>query len=117
MTNTRKEVQPEGLFDDADVISVYTDSQALEDGVLVALSGPGGVNRFTRAVFDHFTESLGASPTTGAVINISPLMDAVRAMLAINPNDGWRVGDYAGKRLWLIPNEVGGLTLMFPEDY
>jgi len=29
--------------------------------------------------------------------------------------DGWR--DYQGKRLWLIPNEVGGLTLMFQEDY
>ena len=117
MTNTPKETQPEGPFDDAEVISVYTDAQALEDGVLVAVPGPGGVNRVTRAVFDHFTESLGSSPITGPVINIGPLMDAIRAMLAIAPDDGWRTGDYQGKRLWLLPNEVRGLTLMFQEDY
>ena len=98
-------------------ISTYTDQQALQDGVLVAAPGDGGVNRVTRAVFDHFTESLGTSPITGAVANIGPLLDAIRAMLAIEPDDGWRTGDYQGKRLWLIPNEVGGLTLMYPEDY
>ena len=32
-------------------------------------------------------------------------------------DDGWRVGEYDGKKLWLIPNENGGLTLMFPSDY
>lgn len=33
--------------------------------------------------------------------------------------DSWRVGTHEGKGkdLWLVPNEVGGLTLMFPEDY
>ena len=98
-------------------ISTYTDQQALQDGVLVAVPGDGGVNRVTRAVFDHFTEALGTSPITGPVANIGPLMDAIRAMLAIEPDDGWRTGDYQGKRLWLIPNEVGGLTLMFPGDY
>ena len=98
-------------------ISRYTDQQALADGILVAIPGDGGVNRVTRAVFDHFTEALGTSPITGPVANIGPLMDAICAMLAIEPDDGWRTGDYQGKRLWLIPNELGGLTLMFPEDY
>jgi len=93
-------------------ISVYTDAQAVEDGVLVAFPGPGGVNRVTRAVFDHFTRALGAGIT-----NITPLMDAMRAMLKVEPDDGWHTGSVRGKRLWLIPNEVGGLTLMFPEDY
>ena len=111
MTNTPKEVQPEGPFDDAEVISVYSDRQAVEDGFLAAVAGPGGVNRVTRAVFDHFTES-----KTGPE-NLRLLTEAIRAMLAIEPDDGWRTGDYQGKRLWLIPNEVGGLTLMFPEDY
>ena len=41
----------------------------------------------------------------------------IRAIPKIPPDDGWRVGEYRGKRLWLIPNEVRGLTLMFPEDY
>ena len=98
-------------------ISRYTDQQAVADGVLVAVPGEDGVNRVTRAVFDHFTESLGTSPITGSVANITSLMDAIRAMLQIEPDDGWRVGEYQGRGLWLIPNEVGGLTLMFPEDY
>jgi hypothetical protein len=39
-------------------------------------------------------------------------------MLAVEGDeDGWRSGTYEGKDLWLIPNEVNGLTLMFPEDY
>jgi len=49
---------------------------------------------------------------------IEPLMAAIRTVLQRPPDgDGWRTGDYQGKRLWLVPNEVGGLTLMFPEDY
>ena len=98
-------------------IYVYTDAQALDDGVLVAVPGDGGVNCVTRAVFDHFTESLGTSPITGTVTNIGPLMDAISAMLVIEPDDGLRVGEYQGRDLWLIPNELGGLTLLFPEDY
>ena len=98
-------------------ISTYTEQQALADGVLVAVPSDGGVNRVTRAVFDHFTSSLGTSPITGSVANITPLTDAIRAMLQIEPDDGWRVGEYQGRELWLIPNEMEGLTLMFPEDY
>ena len=98
-------------------ISTYTDQQALQDGILVAIPGDGGVNRVTRAVFNHFTESLGTSPITGTVTNITPLMDAICAMLRIEPDDGWRTGLHQDRELWLIPNELGGLTLMFPEDY
>ena len=47
----------EELF--GEVISSYTDCEAVEDGFLVALTGPGGINRVTRAVFDHFTQSMG----------------------------------------------------------
>ncbi len=91
------------------VIFSYTDTQALADGVLVSLDWTP-VNRITRAVFDHF----------------APLMEfrgrglrgAIITMLALKPDeDGWRCGSYEGKELWLVPNEVDGLTLMFPEDY
>jgi hypothetical protein len=106
------------MENDQNVISEYTDQQAVEDGVLVAVNGEGGVNRVTRAVFDTFAESIGSSPLTGPVINITPLMDAIRAMLKILPDeDGWRTGTYQGKELWLVPNEVQGKTLMFPSDY
>ena len=100
------------------VISRYTDRQAVADGVLVPVSGPGGVNRVTRAVFDHFTQLLGDSPVTGPVTDITKLMDAIRAMVNIPPDaDRWRTGAYQDKTLWLVPNEIGGRTLMFPEDY
>jgi len=106
------------MAENREVISTYTDEQAVEDGVLVAVPGDGGVNRVTRAVFDHFTEPMGESPMTGPVTNIGPLFQAIRAMLKIAPDEGgWRTGEYQSKQLWLVPNELGALTLMFPEDY
>jgi hypothetical protein len=100
-----------------EIIVAYTDKQAIEDGVLVSVSGEGRVNRVTRAVFDHFTEPLGSSPATGEVTDITRLQDAIRTLLKVEPDeDAWRTGTYEGKKLWLIPNEVGGLTLLFPDD-
>jgi len=99
------------------IISRYTDAHALEDGVLVAMDDLQ-VNRVTRAVFDHFTRPMGSSPLTGVVIDITPLGGVIQTILAVEADaGGWRVGAYAGKELWLVPNEVSGLTLMFPEDY
>ena len=99
------------------VIFAYTDAEAVRDGVLVAIRH-GPVNRVTRAVFDHFTASMGSSPATGPVTDVSRLMRAVATMLELEADgDGWRTGSCDGKTLWLTPNEVGGLTLMFPEDW
>jgi len=98
-------------------IYTYTDEQAIEDGGLVAIAGPERVNRVTRAVFDYFTQPMGNSPVTGPVTNITPLMDAICAVLQAELKDDWRIATYQNKTLWLVPNEVGGLTLMFPEDY
>src|ERR1700687_817593 len=99
------------------VIASYTDAEAVEDGFLVAMDALP-VNRVTRAVFDHFTQRMGSSPLTGVVIDITPLRRVIQTMLAVEADtDGWRVGAYEGKDLWLVPNEVSGLTLMFREDY
>lgn len=106
------------MDDFGELISSYSDRDAVADGVLVPISGEGNVNRVTRAVFDHFTESLGSLPITGPVTNIGPLMEAIRAVLKVQADsDGWRTLTYQGKELRLVPNEIGGLTLMFPEDY
>jgi hypothetical protein len=48
-------------------IFTYTDQQAVNDDVPIPIAGPGRINRVTRAVFDHFTCSVGSSPTTGPV--------------------------------------------------
>ena len=99
------------------VIVSYTDAQALADGVLVPVYAPP-VNRVARAVFDHFIQLMGSSDVTGPVFDITPLKRVIEAMVALKPDeDGWRCGSYEGKELWLEPNVVGGLTLMFPEDY
>ncbi|HEX9119650.1 MAG TPA: hypothetical protein VF840_03845 [Terriglobales bacterium] len=104
--------------DDPNLIYAYTDADAINDGVLVPWAGPEKVNRITRAVFDHFTHAMGSSPLTGPVTDVGRLARAVEAMVKIVPNeDGWRTGAFDGRELWLLPNEVGGLTLMFPEDY
>ncbi len=98
------------------VIYAYTDAQACDDGFLVSIRH-GPVNRVTRAVFDHFTASIGSSPVTEPVTDVSRLMRAIESMLKLEADtDGWRTGSYDGKTLSLTPNEVGGLTLMFPED-
>jgi len=100
------------------LIAEYTDKQALEDGVLVSVPGEGKVNRVTGAVFDHFTKPVGNSPATGQVTDITRLQEAIRAMLKVEPDqDAWRTGTYQGKELWLLPNEVGGFTLLFPDYY
>lgn len=119
------------MAEDWNVISTYTDKQAVEDGVLVSVEGlvellglyrSGGrkINRITRAVFAHFTGKLAdeSAPVVELILRLQPLIEAIRAMIAISPDeDGWVTGEYQGKKLWLVPNEVGGLTLMFPEDY
>jgi hypothetical protein len=99
------------------VIDSYTDAEGLKDGALVAMDALP-VNRVTRAVFDHFTRCMGSSPLTGVVTDITPLRRVIQAMLAVEADaNGRRVGAHWGKRLLLVPNEVSGLTLMFPEDW
>ena len=119
------------MAEDWNVVSTYSDEQAVEDGVLVSVEGlvrvhglyrPSGrrINRVTRAVFAYFTGKLAdeSAPVVELILRLQPLIEAIRAMIAISPDeDGWVTGQYQGKKLWLVPNEVGGLTLMFPEDY
>jgi hypothetical protein len=98
------------------VIFSYDDEDAVEDGFLVAVQY-GPVNRVTRAVFDHFTTELDPSATDSSR-DVRQLSQALEAMLKLEPDgDGWRTGTFEGKMLWLIPNEIGGLTLLFPDDY
>ncbi len=99
------------------VIFSYTDAEALADGSLVSVDA-SPVNRVTRAVFDHFTWPFGHPEIAGPLTDITPVRQAIETMLALKPDqDGWRCGSYEGMELWLVPNEVEGLTLMLPEDY
>jgi hypothetical protein len=117
------------------VISVYTDAQALEDGVLVDVRGsaPYPINRATRALFDAFTSKMGRLP---AGLGRSPVVDITelaqlcgRVAERIRKGelkDGMVVLDHDGKTVWAMENETlyggpphdtAGWTVMFPDDY
>jgi hypothetical protein len=92
---------------------------------LFSLMSPGR-KRFQREPYEfpsggffyHFARPIENSPDGLETFDTAPLMATIRAVLGVKPDeDGWRKSTYKGKELWLIPNEVRGLTLTFPDDY
>jgi len=97
-----------------EVVSCYPDQEAVDDGVLVVVTAEGRVNRVTAAVFAKYTEELGG----GVVTDCTKLLGEVIPHMVAQPMDrDWRVGEWEKEKLWLLPNEVDGYTLMFPSDY
>ncbi len=116
-------------FKESDIVSVYTDEQAVEDGVLVRSEGvlPCPFNRVTRAVWDAFTQAIGnkALKVTNTT-KISQFGDAVyKKYKAGEFTEGWVVLEFEGHKIWAMPNDtvfskirpVQGWTIMFPDDY
>ena len=118
-------------FKESDIVSTYTNEQAVEDGVLVNAQGvlPCPFNRVTRAVWDAFTQPIGPKGGVMVVTNttkISQLGEVVnRKYKAGELTDGWVILELEGHTIWAMPNEtvfssirpVQGWTIMFPEDY
>jgi hypothetical protein len=118
-------------FKESDIVSVYTDEQAVEDGVLVRSEGvlPCPFNRVTRAVWDEFTQPMGPKGSVIVMTNttkLSQLGEAVnRKYKAGELTEGWVVLEFEGHKIWAMPNEttyskitpVLGWTIMFPDDY
>jgi len=124
-----------GTWDGFEVISTYSDAEALEDGTLVDISGrldPGSsLNvpnaRATVGIFSAFAElarrraDIKPEDVDGTARLACQLL--YRAIMRKPADeDGWRKtearsdGESIGE-VWLIPNELGGLTLMLPSDY
>jgi len=78
---------------------------------LIAAFGPGA-----RKVYD---ENLGGGIYTlfAQTGSNGADGDVITRLVPVGGHDADHVDHGAGRRLWLLPNEVGGLTLMFPEDY
>jgi hypothetical protein len=95
-----------------DVISVYTDADALEDGVLVDISALNvsfrgmPINRMTGHLWSDFQEM---------EIDNEAIAEAIKTKCEAASCAGgiWTVPP----KLWLIENEVDGFTMMHPEDY
>lgn len=150
------------LFRPEDVIAEYGDEQALDDGVIVAVSGR---DRVTNTAFAWIQEHVGckSQPPNRWPVDLFPWcsaerdadragdlqVSARRAVAAVRGVIGTyqrqaHERDQAGHmlelwadvrsdgvhglveqepdnphatRFWLVPNELGGITLMFPSDY
>lgn len=100
--------------DEPEVISYYSDAQAQDDGVLIALPHRGSCNRVTAAVWADYADERFKKIGLTDITPLTALWDKVQA---VPEDDGWHVANLDGKTFWMIPNEVGGLTLMYPEDY
>lgn len=108
-------------------ISIYTAEQAIEDGMLVEASPDTHKGwLFTAAVFEAITAlpDLQGEPVYGLTYKqrVIPLLMDVAMIARQNPNENLYCGDaldgnLTGKPLWFGLNDVGGITVMFPEDY
>ena len=111
-----------------DVISTYSDSQAIDDGFLIAVNAK---DRCSLALWEHLRERcpITESPTRkpDELRDDYALFECVRVLHShgdiareiYEKNIGGGIADTMefGKKAWILPNENGGLTLMFPEDY
>jgi hypothetical protein len=112
------------IWEGAEVISVYDDSQAIEDGLIVNISELGldfrgrPLNRMTRGLWDDFQPFItfeSTFPEIQAPTPIEELKKIMRTKLRLASCEGgiWTLPP----GLWLIENEVDGWTIMKSEEY
>ncbi len=110
-----------------EVISTYTDRDALDDGFLVELQVRASfrglpVNRMTRHLFDDLTPFVDAeAPLFNGDLNqaLASILRTKCSFAQGDPGNTGEIGDIYSipPKLWLVRNEVGGWTAMYPEDY
>jgi hypothetical protein len=171
--------QNEPLFQPEDVISIYSDADAVEDGILVAVTKK---DRVSVAVFEYLAKNtpLGAEPPANWPVDLMGWFQAdkvsktealkivaehgkdaqekfeekvrdnkalalAKGIIGRDASTAKRIYDanigggiYAlypkvengkftvleteqdgdgGEKFWIVPNELGGVTLMLPSDY
>jgi hypothetical protein len=116
-------------IDFGEPISVYTSRQAIEDGILIEPSRETHPNcLMTCAVYEHIRrrEEIPEDRSDEATAlrwkqRVVPLLMDALMIIRANPDDYlWTNGldgNLTGRELWIALNDIGGFTLMFPEDY
>jgi hypothetical protein len=95
-----------------ELIDCYTDADALRDGILIDVSAlritVGGmlINRVTQAVWQQECHAQKDVLQDRLVNHWLP---------TARTDQDWLI--LADSKLWLIPNETGGYTLLYPSDY
>ncbi len=106
-----------------DVVFVYTDAQAVADGVLVDIALWGlafrgrPVNRMTRTVWDELEPFAQVHVDAGLYHDLA---ESLKHMVATKLEASGEGGGDVVKvppSYWLLENELGGWTLLRPEDY
>jgi hypothetical protein len=115
-----------------DVVFSYTDSQAIEDGVLIPFLAPSGdtKHRVTRNAWEELIQHYrkkGYQDYDDAqfyrfffaeMLPLAPFAKREYEKGGILKTDyDFHVVKKGDKVLWYLPNEVGGVTMMKPEDY
>lgn len=107
----------------SEIISIYTDDDAVEDGVLIDISGFG--IKFNNRIINRITQgaetvlNLLEKQRATAKNNLQFIAD--RAAQDGEGFDAWGIFEpearLGNEKLWLVCNELGGYTLMLPADY
>ncbi len=100
-------------------ISVYTDADAIEDGILTDVSHFGikfnslPINRLTTGA--SLALRLEEKGFSTAKNNLQFIADNCKL------DDGWGIfqpdSRFGNEKFWLIPNEINGITIMLPSEY
>ena len=116
-------VSEQKLEEIENVIFSYTAAQAVEDGVLAKLGKSNHLvtNNLLCAMQKKHSMELGET-LNFVLCELLPLVPyafkAYEQGGILKTNYKFKVGNFKHSEIiWMIPNEIGGLTLMKPEDY
>lgn len=129
MTKEKPGEHSEALFTEADIISSYTDAQAVEDGVLFAVQELSKLSpraNYDKGPFQYVTTNLCSKgylkDGVPQVANFLDLFVAVeRVLRERGPDDFYTANvefpDGTTGEVYAARNESGRYTLLLPEDY
>jgi hypothetical protein len=121
--------KPESASEDlfGEIISSYTDAEAVEDGFLAELHTGATflglpINRMTGYLIDDlrlFVEAEAALFDGNFDRALASILRTKCSFASGDPGNTGEIGDIYSipPKLWLVRNEVGGWTAMYPEDY
>ena len=111
------------IFSEADIIFKYTALDALNDGVFARLGKSNHLitNNLLVAMQKKHSKELGEC-LEFVLCEVLPLVayafKADQQNEIFKTNYMFKVGNFKHSEvIWMMPNELGGLTLMKPEDY
>ncbi len=130
MSNTHTSGEPQSLEEVfGEPISVYTDEDAIEDGFLVELDrlvrvryDGAFITRMTRRLFDDlapFADAAAAAFGGDFSKALASILTTKCRLAQGSPDNTGEVGDIVRipPNLWLVRNELGDWTAMYPDEY